>query len=137
MNDLQVKTLHYLAEKGHPQRIEALTDLINRGIFNPIDALSETTKLLEAYLNLNPRNHCADGIERFRSAVGLVLKPRTVRVTLDVEVPGLKEGWQPSGGPAFTEGSGVAIGIQRLLLENECWPKTTLTGVKVIKTEGV
>lgn len=78
MNELQQKVFDYLTQPGHPQRLQAMQDLMERHqgripFFRSGLGSESATSKLEAYLKDNPRGFCDDGIRRFRQAVGLPL----------------------------------------------------------------
>lgn len=87
-NRLQILAMEYcLAGGTRKQRLDALSDLQTLGVFKPSADERGTQAQIEDYLNRNPRGFCQDGVNRFRTHLGLPIAPetRTVRVTLDID----------------------------------------------------
>lgn len=87
MNQIQTKVFKHLTESGHPDRVKALEDLVNRNIFDTWMKPEASTRIVRQYLADNPRGFCASGIGRFEKAVFGKAK-RTARIVLDVELEG-------------------------------------------------
>lgn len=86
LNVLSTSALKYLSESGHPERTDALRDLIERRAFHQ-DYNAETRRILTEYLAENPRGFCRDGIQKFRVAVlGEQPPSKKVQVILEFEV---------------------------------------------------
>lgn len=79
--ELRRKVASYLLDGRRTSRIEAFDMLAERGWFTSGDEIA-----LVRYLKENPTNACADGIERFKTAVGVGRQHAIVRVILDVEI---------------------------------------------------
>lgn len=88
MNEIQKRVLKHLVQPGHPQRLEALEDLIGEH-WNFFGELSEsrTEARLRDYLTINGRGFCKDGRDRLLKAARSN-QTRWARITLDVEVEG-------------------------------------------------
>lgn len=71
MNDTQRKIWNYLTVPNHPERLQALEDLVQLNIFGSFYARNGASfqRRVDAYLNENRRGFCADGIQRFRDEI--------------------------------------------------------------------
>jgi hypothetical protein len=90
LNTFATKVLDYLTTDGHhPQRKQALQDLIGIGALGYTYS-DRTQEAVETYLKANKRGFCQEGINRFRTAVGLKPTTKKVRIVLDLELENTK-----------------------------------------------
>ena len=87
MNIIQTKTINHLSSgRGTTvKRARALGELAKRDFFDPAATETESAAAINAYITDMGDYACADGIRRFRDAVGVPEPTRlkTLRVLVD------------------------------------------------------
>ena len=95
-NEFQDKILRHLTSGGR-ERLGALADLKVKGVLDVAynstanstartRAIEDQRRVVEIYLQSNPRGFCEAGIERFREAIGLFATPTKTTTTIDYVV---------------------------------------------------
>lgn len=126
MNKVQKAVFDHLTVPGHPQRLQCLEDLLNRGFPGTQATEVSSRAFVLAYLDKNPRGFCAEGVQRLRDVVDPQPKekeflrgavPHTSSVVLNRD--GYIEIYQGKNRLAFASRSPYAKAIVEAIEEGE------------------
>lgn len=116
MNKIQKAAFEHLTVDGHPERKQALRDLVDRGAFTPTHSEQRAENIFVYYVKDNPLALCAAGIQRFKEAIGIKPPAREIDVTVRLTLDDTWNDWKVSSGNyGFTHDSMVAADIEDLL----------------------
>lgn len=138
MNEVQKRAFDHLTVTGHPERLQALEDLIQSGAFSTSFGVTTTRTIIEKYLRDNPRRFCSGGIDRLRNAA-LGQQRKKAKIVLEVDIDSSDQRYAANGriGPEGPLCGEIQTALQGMAYLDGVGNKRQILGVKSVSADWI